>query len=135
MTHNAKVGGILSIISGAFGVLYLLWMVFGILMFRAMFSDPHFMDGSGSLPPSEFFTFMTIFYSAIGLFFTLVGVLAIVGGAFALKRKHWGLALAGAIAGTVVFFPCGIPAIIYAAMSKPEFAKTAPPAAPATPGQ
>jgi hypothetical protein len=48
-------------------------------------------------------------------------VLAIVGGAFALKKRHWPLALAGAIAGTITFFPCGIPAIIFVSLGKEEF--------------
>ena len=64
---------------------------------------------------------MTVFYSAIGLFYALVGVLGIVGGVFALKKNRWSLALAGAIAGTVTFFPCGIPAIIFVTLAKQEF--------------
>ncbi len=76
--------------------------------------------------PSEFLTIMTIFYAIIGLFFVLIGVLGIVGGVFALKKKRWGVALAGAIAGTVTFFPCGIPAIIFVVLAKPEFSAKKP---------
>ena len=64
---------------------------------------------------------MAVFYGALGLFFLLVGILAVIGGIYALKKKYWGLALAGAIAGTVTFFPCGIPAIIFVTLGKPEF--------------
>ena len=71
---------------------------------------------------------MVVFYAAIGLLFALVGVLGIVGGIFAIKKKRWGLALAGAIAGTVTFFPCGIPAIIFVTLGKPEFSAPETPA-------
>jgi len=37
----------------------------------------------------------------------LLGILGIVGGVYALKRKHWGLGLTAAIAGTLLFFPTG----------------------------
>ena len=72
-------------------------------------------------PPIEFFTIMSVFYGVVGLSLLLIGVLGIVGGVSALKKKRWGLALAGAIAGTFTFFPIGIPAIIFVAMAKPEF--------------
>ncbi len=124
MQNNAKVGGILAIISGAFAVFYLVGACFSIYMMRYMFSG--ISTPYASPPPSEFFNIMAIFYGAFGVFFMLVGVLAIVGGVFALKKKLWGLALAGAIAGTVVFFPCGIPAIIYVSMAKLEFSAQNP---------
>ena len=67
---------------------------------------------------------MTVFYVAFGLFFVLLGTFGVVGGIFALKKKRWGLALAGAIAGTVVFMPVGIPAIIYVTKAQPEFSSS-----------
>ena len=128
MSNNAKVGGILSIISGAFGAFHLVWAFLGIYMFHFMISEP-FMPYSVA-PPDEFFqnfyTFMFIFYGAIGISFALVGALGVVGGIFAIRKKRWGLALAGAIAGTVTFFPCGIPVIIFVTLGKPEFAAQEP---------
>ncbi len=61
------------------------------------------------------------FYLAIGFFFMLVSALAIVGGIFSIRRRRWGLALAGAIAATSVFFYCGVPAIIFVSMGRSEF--------------
>ena len=119
MNNNAKVGGILSIVSGAFGIFGLAGALFSIYIFRFMFSETSTPYGGG--PPPEFFTIMTIIYVAWGLLFALIGALGVVGGVFALKRKRWGLALAGSIAGTVTFFPCGIPAIIFVTLAKPEF--------------
>jgi hypothetical protein len=133
MSNNAKVAGILTIISGAFGVLWLFWAVFAILMVRFMFTEP-FIPYRFPFP-SGLLTLMTIFYSAIGLFSVLVGALGVVGGIFALNKKNWGLALAGAIAGAVTFFPCGIPAIIFVTLAKPEFSTPKPPVPAEPPAQ
>jgi hypothetical protein len=126
MGNNAKVGGILSIVSGAFGFLGAGYFVFIIYVFNFMFTsiptqplEPEF--------PQEIFQIMAIFYGGMGLILLLIGVLGIVGGVYALKRRHWGLALAGAIAGTITFFPCGIPAIIFTSLGKEEFTAGGPP--------
>jgi len=120
MGNNAKVGGILSIVSGGFGILIGCIYAGFIWMFNFLFTsipqtpmDPEF--------PQEFFYIMAIIYGGIGLIMVLIGVLGIVGGVYALKRKHWGLTLAGAIASNIAFSPCGIPAIIFICLGKEEF--------------
>ena len=119
MPNNARIGGILAIVAGAVGVLGSFWVFFAILMMRFMFSMPDFYYGAPF--PTEFFTLITVSYSIWGICLALVGALGVVGGVFALKKRRWGLALAGAIAGGITFFPCGIPAIIFVTMAKPEF--------------
>ncbi|MBN1176101.1 MAG: hypothetical protein JXA51_00325 [Dehalococcoidales bacterium] len=125
MQNNAKVGGILSIISGAIGVMWLIGTVFSILMMSLFVTDTSFYYGDHyhgyPSSPDEALLIMIIVSAIMGGFFTLVGVLGIIGGAFAVRRKNWGLALAGSIAAALVFFPCGIPAIIFTVMGKPEF--------------
>jgi hypothetical protein len=125
MGNNAKVGGILSIVSGGFGVLGIGWAVLWIYMSTLMFDLPQ--DPMTPAFPQEMFQIMAIIYGGIGLILALIGVLAIVGGVYALRRKNWGLALAGAIAGTITFFPCGIPAIIFTSLGKDEFTAAEPP--------
>ncbi len=52
----------------------------------------------------------------------ICGVLSIIGGAFAIKRRYWGLALAGSI--TALWVPMsllGILSIIFVVLSKNEF--------------
>ena len=66
-------------------------------------------------------TAIMIFYIVVCVGMTLLGALGVVGGIFAIKRKNWGLALAGAIGGTMTFFPIGIPAIVFVALGKGEF--------------
>ncbi len=74
--------------------------------------------------PFDIFNIIAIVYLVIGIFFGLVGVLAIVGGTFAFKRTNWALSLAGAIASSIAFFPCGIVAVILISLSKPEFSSS-----------
>ena len=125
MEDNAKVGGILSIVSGSFGVIGSGFIIFWILTFNWMLTVPR--EPMAPEFSHEFFQFIAIVYGAMGLILVLIGALGIVGGAFALKKKHWPLALAGAIAGTITFFPCGIPAIIFVSLGKGEFTTPEPP--------
>jgi hypothetical protein len=125
MGKNAKVGGILSIIAGAFGVLIGASYALIIWIFNfVVTSIPQTIPQEPMTPefPFPFFQIMGFIYGAIGLFIALVGVLAIVGGAFAIKKKYWGWALAGAIGGNLVFCLCGIPALIFVCLGKDEFA-------------
>jgi len=55
----------------------------------------------------------------VGLLATMISIVAVAGGLCALKRRAWGLALAGSICS--VFCWLGIPAIIFIALSKQEF--------------
>jgi len=63
-------------------------------------------------------------FGAIGVPFIGLGIVAIVGGAFALRKRIWGLALAGAIC-SLCFAPyswiLAIPATVFVALSKREF--------------
>ena len=122
--EKAKLGGIFSIIAGAFGFLYLGVALLGGFVFSSMFNPESGLFHSQDMPPEEFssiVTFMSLYFVAIGVFYGLLGALGITGGVYALKRKYWGLALAGAIAGSITFFPCGIVAVIFTAMARPEF--------------
>lgn len=130
MTNNSKIGGILAIVSGAVGILYVFLFIFLICFFAFMITstDPGaFNDPAGQ----AVFRFMAFLYGGMGVLFAIASVLAIIGGVYALKKKHWGLALAGAICGSFTFSPAGIAAIIFVILGKPEFA--AVPAAPIVP--
>ena len=50
-----------------------------------------------------------------------IGIVAIIGGIFALRRRVWGMALTGAICSVPSIWILAIPAIIFIAMSKREF--------------
>jgi hypothetical protein len=128
MQNNAKIGGVLSIVSGAFGICYLLFIVAAIVMMAlmpALLNDDSYYE-EDAMPMEVFFIIMIVFYAAIGFFYVLLGVLAIVGGVFALKKKYWGWVLAGAIAGSLVSQLCGTAAIVFVCLGKDEFQKTGP---------
>ena len=51
----------------------------------------------------------------------VTGVLALVGGIFALQRKRWGLALTGSIAAFFPFGILGVVATIFTSLSRADF--------------
>mgnify|MGYP001100520232 CR=1 FL=1 len=57
-----------------------------------------------------------------GIPLIILGIVALVGGIYALRRKIWGLALAGSISALVgPWFILGILAIIFVALGRGEF--------------
>jgi len=124
MQNNARIGGILSIVAGAFGIFSLLIMAFMIFA-AASISDSALFYNDDIIHPDEFLVVVTVFYAIVAGFFALCGVMGIIGGIFAINKKNWGLALTGAITATLAFLPLsipiGIPAIIFVSMGKQEF--------------
>lgn len=122
MTNKSQIGGILSIISGVLGILWgFIMFLFIPLLNTAFWFDYQSYD-------TETMAFLTAFFVFLGIVGVLLGALGIAGGVFSLRRRLWGLALAGAIAGIITFWPTGIAAIILVSLGRDEFA---PPTAPA----
>lgn len=80
--------------------------------------------------PSAFITLMGLMdpspvaqytFLSISILLNIAGILAIAGGIYALRRKKWGLALAGSIAALSPMLLPGIAAIVLTARSKKEF--------------
>lgn len=104
-TWKPTTSGILSIISGALGI------IFGLLAF----ARAHNVERA----------FRHIGLDFVGFMLLVLGILAVTGGIYALLRKVWGLALAGAICA--IFSPgwiMGILATIFVSISKDEFEKS-----------
>jgi hypothetical protein len=97
--------GILSIISGAVGILVGLGLMAGHELARRMV----FHQG----------------LRVMGLFVFIIAIVAVVGGVYAIARKVWGLALAGAICALapIPLFSTilGILAIVFISLAKNEF--------------
>jgi hypothetical protein len=55
------------------------------------------------------------------VFPTVAGIVAIVGGICAIRRKIWWLALVGSIAALLPFWVLGIASLILIALSRDEF--------------
>lgn len=102
-TWKPTTGGILAIIAGA------LQVIFGIV-FAAAGGIAGAIVGMG-------------WFGAIGAPLIILGIVAIIGGIYATRRRIWGLALAGSICALIgPWFVLGILAIIFIAMGKNEFA-------------
>jgi hypothetical protein len=122
-------GGVFSIVSGTVGILGALALILIVVLLGFVINTE---TGQEDLSQSDSYitTVFLLFYGFIGLVYIGLGVLGIIGGVFALQKKHWGMALTGAIAGAVTLFPCGIAAIIFVTLAKPEFSVPKPPEVP-----
>ncbi len=126
MENKSQLGGIFSIISGGIGILSGIGIgLFMIFMFRFItFDIPSraYQDPTGQ----QILNVFSYIYAGFGLALALIGVLGLVGGIFAVRKKHWGWALAGAIASVITFMPLGVLAIIFISMGRPEFLNPQP---------
>jgi len=114
-TWKPTVAGILDIVAGSFGLVLGLLVVLGFAAF-AIFSrtdSTYLQQLPGAIIASVLIT--------LALVSLIISILALVGGIYALKRKKWGVALAGSIAALFGSTPLGIAAIILIVLSNNEF--------------
>jgi len=124
------VAGILDILSGAMGVAMGLFMSLHVHAAKVAQAAsgatqkiaPRVAPHLGSFPqmPHLFFPGMGL---AMGIAIAVIGVLAIVGGIFALKNKVWGLALAGSIGAVLTGRLLGVIALILIVLGRKDFDK------------
>jgi len=124
--QKSTVGGILSIVAGALGLLGGLLCIV-IAVFAASIFNGDIIINNGTTSDQQVLTVLAIIYGTLGAVDLILGALGIVGGIFALQRKQWGWALAGAIVSCLTFLPLGIGAVVLVAMGKSEFTQDAPP--------
>jgi len=108
-TWKPTTAGILSIIAGCIGLLIGLGLAVGLGIAGTLIDMiPGFIGGG-----------LLVLIAVPGI---ILGVVAIVGGIYALKRRLWGLALAGSICALIgPWFLLGILAIIFVSLGKREF--------------
>jgi len=115
-TWMPKVAGILDIVAGSFGVFLTCMMA----LWFAFFS--YFIVRSDGAEFNHFpASFMTVFMIPWAIFMLAASILAIVGGIYALRKRKWGLALAGSIGALFGSSPLGVAAIIFTILGKNEF--------------
>jgi hypothetical protein len=111
-------GGILSIIGGAFevigGGIMVALVSFGIPLRLSLLPFLPRFGGACSM------AIVSIGLIIMGGLLLVLGILAIVGGISALRRKSFGLSLAGAICA-LPLKPLGILAVIFISLAKREF--------------
>jgi len=111
-TWKPTVAGILTIIAGFLGLLIGIGLAVGLGLAGTM---------AGMMPGFPGWLLAVIAIPGI-----ILGIVAIVGGIYALKRRLWGLALAGAICALLFTIPflgwiMAILAIIFISLGKGEF--------------
>ena len=120
-TAALTTGGILSMVCGALGVFS---GIFNILVAQGVVT----VEGDeGTLEPGVDFAAGTTL--AIGFAFLVTGIFAIIGGSFAVRKKRFGLAMAGAVCSVASSFAVclglpGIVAVVLVAISKNKFIKS-----------
>ena len=102
-TWKPTTAGTLNIISGCFGI------VGGVYI-------AHIGELDWDIP-----TLVVAVVGVVGISRIALGIITLIGGIFARRRKLWGLALAGSIISILCAPPLGILSTIFVSMSKKEF--------------
>jgi hypothetical protein len=117
-TSKSLIGGVLVMISGLIGIIYGLMVaalastVFD--MFGGMYGEDILKAAEGILV-------------ACGVIWFIIGLVALVGGIFAIRRRKWGIAVVGGVFGLLTLGPwfigsiLGLIGLILIAISKDEF--------------
>jgi hypothetical protein len=112
-TWRPTVGGLLSILAGSWNLL----MGVGAIAGGSAFFTNLLPDFTGNT---------TLISASSGGFFIVIGLLAIIGGAFALARRGWPMVLTGSIAAVIpspliLPFILGLFALIFNVLGHKEF--------------
>jgi len=119
-TWKSTAAGVINVVCGSFLLvsglaLFSLWGTSTATSFAGyvMYSMGH----SGGPDISYTSTVVTI----IAVACIIPGIISILGGIYSIKRRLWGMALAGSISTFVYLLLFGVPAIVLTALSKDEF--------------
>ena len=106
----SMVAGTLDVIDGGLKLLGVLGLTIAMI---ALANDPY-RRAADEVDPLVILIVITVPLAVLG-------ILALVGGIYALRRKKWGVALAGAVAAALPFSLLGIAALVFTALSREEF--------------
>jgi len=114
-TWMPTVAGILGIVSASFKLL----AVFGLIIAIVVVEGNPYIDlslAAGGVPVN-----VVAILWIITIPLAVFGILALVGGIYALRRKRWGLALAGSIGAFLPSSLLGMASVVLTALSIKEF--------------
>jgi len=116
LTWKPIMAGILDIVAGAIGMVGGVYFVVLTSVFRSLHEilrlDPVVIEQTEQIISKLF---------AVPFVLVFIGIISIIGGVYALQRRIWGLALAGAICSCIVFPFFGLPSIIITGLAQEEF--------------
>jgi hypothetical protein len=116
LTWKPIMSGILDIVSGAIGMVGGVYFVILSQIFRSMHEilklDPLVIQKTEEIINRII---------AVPFILVFIGIISIIGGVYALQRRIWVFALAGAISSCFVFPVFGIPSIIITSLAREEF--------------
>jgi hypothetical protein len=104
-----KTAGILDIVAGGLSIAGVIFVYLGVTLFRS------------AMPFKDIPEWLPVIIMLIGVPRLLIDILAVVGGIYCLKRKAWGLALAGSIAAVFSRFILGVAALVFVIWGKDQF--------------
>ena len=114
-SSNAKIAGVLSIIAGV-SALFGSFLLAGIgvagatILGSAVSCAPH---GLPLLP--------LLLFIPLAILILALAVLAIVGGVYGVRGKHFWMLVVGAAASVFCFLPLGIAALVFVALAEKDF--------------
>jgi len=115
-SRNPTVVGVLEIVAGA------LHMVSGTVVFLAGGAAATGLRMAGL--PEQAVSIPLPLVASLGLPLAICGILALLGGISALRRKHWGLSMTGAICALVPLQTLlGVVSMVFLSLCRDEFAQ------------
>jgi hypothetical protein len=117
-SSKSLIGGVLLMISGLIGIIY------G-LVFVSLSSTV--IDVLGGTYGEDVLKMLEGVLVACGVIWFIVGLIALIGGVFAIRRRRWGIAVVGGVFGLLTLGPwligsiLGLIGLILVAISKDEF--------------
>jgi hypothetical protein len=113
--NKGTVAGILDITAGVFSLV-------GCVPLLAIGLGGAAVLGSVPDPDANRVAFLpAVIFLPLAFIAFVTGIAAIAGGVSALNRRRWGMAVVGAVAAVLGFFPIGVLAVIFTILAEPEF--------------
>ncbi|MDD1768380.1 MAG: zinc ribbon domain-containing protein [Methanomassiliicoccales archaeon] len=117
-SSKSLIGGILVVISGLIGI------VTGLIL---AVTASTILDALGDMYGADILQAVEGVLVACGVIWFIIGLIALIGGIFAIRRKRWGIAIVGGVFGLLTIGPyfigsiLGLIGLILIAISKDEF--------------
>jgi len=114
-TSKATVAGILDMTAGVFA------LVGGVPLLVLAVGGAAVLGSVPDADANRVAILPVVLFLPLAVLAFVTGIVAVVGGIAALNRRRWGLAVVGAVAAVLGFFPIGIAAVVFTILAEPEF--------------